>query len=138
MALTLNQFLIFEDKGHEINCLMGAADILYQCALVNFYTAGYIKVAADVASESFAGITAEKKTSTGAGVETEGIRIIRGSRVWLAHSGAAQTDVGAYFYASADDTLGDGEGTNIKNGFMCVGFKTGYILIDFRDKIKTA
>jgi len=138
MALTANKFLEFQDYGIEKNCLMGAADVLYMGALLNWDTAGFVKVAADVASESFAGIAAEQKTSTGAGLETGGIRVMRKLKVWLAHSGAAQTDVGAYFHASADDTLSDGEGTNIKEGFKCIGFKTGYLLIDFADKIKTA
>ena len=44
MALTANVQLEFQDEGHELRLLVGADDIFYQGALLNFNTAGYIKV----------------------------------------------------------------------------------------------
>jgi len=108
----------------------GGADTLYKGAIVNIGTDGYIKVAADVASEVPIGVMKKQHIADGsahAKVEVET------GRIWLAHTGAAQTDVGALFYASADDTLADSAVNNGPLG-LCVGFKTGYLLIDTRIK----
>ena len=106
----------------------GAADTLYKGALVNVGTDGKLKVAADVASEWFAGIM--KKQHIADGTSNEKVAVLSG-RIWIAHTGAAQTDVGALFYATADDTLAD-SATNVGPAGVCVGWKSGYLLIDTR------
>ncbi len=106
----------------------GAADELYKGAMVNIGTDGYIKVAADVASEVPIGVVKKKHTADGAAHEKIAIE---GGMIWLPHSGAAQTDVGALFFATADDTLAD-SATNVKAFGLCVGWKAGYLLIDTR------
>lgn len=108
----------------------GAADTLYKGAIVNVGTDGYLKVAADVANEYPAGVMVEQHIADGSAHES--VRVESG-KIWLAHSGAAQTDVGALFYATADDTLAD-SASNVGPLGLCVGWKTDYLLIDTRIK----
>ena len=138
MALSANKNWDFMDYGYEIDAPAGADDIFYKGALVNFNTAGYIVVASDTANETFAGIVSEYVSNSGGSAGDVNVRVRRAAKAWITHTSAAQTDVGAYFHASADDTISDGEGTNIKEGYKCIKFRTGDLLIDFTDKIKTA
>lgn len=105
----------------------GAADTLYKGAIVNVGTDGYIKVAADVANEVPIGVMVKQHVSDGSAHEKVAVET---GKIWLAHSGAAQTDVGAFFYATADDTLAD-SANNVGPAGLCVGWKSGYVLIDF-------
>ena len=113
-----------------IAILAGALDVLYKGGLVNIGTDGYIKIAADVANEVCLGVM--KKQVSAAGSNAEWCEIERGI-IRVAHSGAAQTDIGALFWASADDTLDD-SAVNIKAAGMCLAFDTNYVWIDFRMK----
>jgi len=108
----------------------GAADTLYQGALVNVGIDGYIKVAADVAAEVCIGVMKEQHIADG--TSHDQVEVI-GSKAWIPHSGAAQGDVGALFWATADDTLAD-SASNVKAAGLCVGFKAGHVLIDFTRK----
>ncbi len=109
----------------------GALDVLYKGAIVNIGTDGYIKVAADVSNEVTLGVLKKQVDAKGSNVEW--CEVERGI-IRLAHSGAAQTDVGALFHTDADDTLADGSGASIKAAGMCVGYEAGYLWIDFRMK----
>lgn len=131
MALTADKNLemMFPNVGYIIPAKSNVADTYYKGALVNFDADGMIVVAADTANHKFAGIVKEQVV-VGAG-ETKDIEVIRDTLAWVPHSGAAQADVGAFFHASADDTLTDGAGTNVTPSGLCVAFKTGYLLIDF-------
>lgn len=108
----------------------GAADELYKGGIVNIGTDGYVKVAADVADEVPLGVMKKHHTSDGSSHEKIEVE---GGQIWLPHSGAAQTDVGAFFYATADDTLAD-SAVNVGPLGLCIGWKTGYVLIDTRIK----
>mgnify|MGYP005834582279 CR=1 FL=1 len=130
MALSADRRLEYVGPVEVLNIEAGAADTLYQGALVNAGTDGLIKVAADVAAEVCVGVM--KKQHVADGSSNDPIEII-GSKVWVPHTGAAQGDVGALFYATADDTLAD-SATNVKAAGLCVGWKAGYVLIDFRRK----
>lgn len=132
MALTADletQAVTVVDRIYSIKA--GAADTLYKGALVNAGTDGLIKVAADVASESCMGVMKKQVVAAGSNVET--CEIITGV-IRLAHSGAAATDVGALFHASADDTLADGAGSNVGACGKCVGWETGFLWIDFAQR----
>lgn len=111
----------------------GAADTLYKGAILMFGTDGYLAVATSAAGTVAVGIN--KKNVVCAGANAEKIEYEVG-QFWLSHSGAAQADVGELFFATADDTLvhnGAQNTTDICLG-RCVGFKTGYVLIDTREK----
>lgn len=133
MALTADVFhdIMFPNKGYMIEVSTDVADVYYKGALVNFNADGKIVVAADTANHVFAGLVAEQVTVTSAAKD---IKIIRDTVAWIPHSGAAQTDIGTLFHASADDTLSDGAGTNVGACGKCVGYKSGYLLIDFGDR----
>lgn len=130
MALTAD--VEYEVFGHTnlLEIEAGAADTLYKGALVNIGTDGYLKVAADVANEIPIGVVVEQHIADGSAHEK--VKVETG-RIWVAHSGAAQTDVGAFFYATADDTLAD-SASNVGPAGLCVGWKSGYVLIDFNIK----
>ncbi len=124
-----NLEMMFPHIGHVIPAKSNVAGSYYKGALVNFDANGYIVAAADAASHAFAGIVKEQ-VAVGAG-QTKDIEVIRGTLAWIPHAGAAQTDVGTLFHASADDALSDGAGVNVGPCGQCVGFKTGLLLIDF-------
>jgi len=130
MALTAD--IEYQTKGHTeiLDILAGAADTLYKGAIVNIGTDGYIKIAADVAAEIPIGVMVKQVVAAGSNAET---CLIETGIIRLAHSGAAQTDVGAFFWASADDTLADSATNNGPLG-LCVGWETGYVWIDTRIK----
>lgn len=127
MALTADVAIQNTHIDRMYTVKAGAADTLYKGALVNVGTDGYIKVAADVASEYPMGVM--KKQVVAAGSNAEDCEIETGV-MRFAHSGAAVGDVGALFHASADDTLGDAAGTNVGALGVCVGWETGYLWID--------
>jgi hypothetical protein len=131
MALTADYE--YEVRGHsEYNKYRaGAADTLYKGAMVNIGTDGYLKVAADVAGESPAGVMVQQHIADG--TSHDEVEVASG-RIWIPHTGAAQTDVGALFYATADDTLAD-SATNVSAFGKCIDWKTGYLLIDTRQKV---
>ena len=129
MALTADrEYETIAGQTVEYAIEAGAADELYKGALVNIGTDGMIKVAADVASEVPIGVMKKHHTSNGTSHEKVEIE---GGQLWIYHSGAAQTDVGQLFFATADDTLAD-SATNVKAFGICVGWKTDYLLIDTR------
>jgi len=130
MALTADYEYETMGDTEVISILAGAADTLYRGGIMNIGTDGYIKVAADVANEVPLGVL--KKQVVAAGSHAENCEIEIGI-IKLPHSGAAQTDVGAFFYATYDDTLAD-SASNVGPAGLCVGFETGYVWIDFRIK----
>lgn len=128
MALTAD--VEYETRGRTeiLKVIAGAADTLFKGAIVNVGTDGFLKVAADVADEWPLGVMKEQVVAAGANAEV--CEVERGV-VKLAHTGAAQTDVGALFYATADDTLAD-SATNVRPCGLCVDWETGFLWIDFR------
>lgn len=130
MALTADYEYEVRGQNEFNKYRAGAADTLYKGAMVNIGTDGYIKVAADVASESPAGVVVLQHVADGSSHDE--IEIENG-RIWIPHTGAAQTDVGQLFYATADDTLAD-SATNVSAFGLCIDWKSGYLLIDTRKK----
>lgn len=126
MALTADFHYATMQPTIIIPMKSNVADTYYKGAMVNVNSGGYIKVAADVAGEIPAGVVAEN-TVVASG-ETKDIPIERGI-VRIAYSGAAITDVGDFFYATADDTLVS-SATNVTPFGKCVAFETGYLWID--------
>lgn len=64
------------------------------------------------------------------------IRAKRG-KVWLPHSGAAQTDVGGLFLPANDNDMSDVPTTADKRyiGYVALDFKTGHLLFDIRNPV---
>lgn len=132
MALSADYEYTTRDLNEINKHRAGAADTLYKGAIVNIGTDGYIKVAADVAGEVPIGVM--KKQHVADGITHEYVEVESG-RIWLPHAGAAQTDVGALFYATADDTLAD-SATNVGPLGLCidVDVDNALLLIDTRIK----
>ena len=129
MALSADREYEVQGDTEILELESGAADELYKGAVVNIGTDGYIKVAADVSAEVTIGVMKKRVTATGA---HEKVAVERG-KIWVPHSGAAVADVGALFHFDADDVAVDGAGSNV-SGYLCVGWKTGYVLLDLRIK----
>lgn len=131
MALSADRNLemMFPNVGHVAPEKSNVAATYHKGALVAFDANGYVVKAADTAGLRFAGIVKEQVV-VGAG-ETKDVEVIRGTLVWLPHTGAAQADVGKLFYPADDEDIGD-FATHIGPAGKCVGFKTGYLLVDLR------
>ena len=112
-----------------LNVLAGTADTLYKGAIVHVGTDGFIAVAADTTACFAVGIM--KKQVVAAGSNAEACEILTG-RFWLAMSIAAQSHVGQLIYATADNTITPTATSNTGALGMCVGFKTGFVLVDTR------
>ncbi|KKL66485.1 hypothetical protein LCGC14_2144500 [marine sediment metagenome] len=112
-----------------LNILAGTADTLYKGAIVHVGTDGFIAVAADTTACFAVGIM--KKQVVAAGSNAEACEILTG-RFWLAMSIAAQSHVGQLIYATADNTITPTATSNTGALGMCVGFKTGFVLVDTR------
>lgn len=54
--------------------------------------------------------------------------------IWVPFSGAAKTDIGVVFYLADSATVTKTAGSKTI-GVVCVGFKTGYVLLDFRNPV---
>ncbi len=127
MALTADrEYATVPRLTYQVKGIAGAADTLFKGAALNWGSDGFLKVAADAANEKFAGINV--KQIVAAGSNEEDVVVERG-QFWVPHSGAAQTDVGAYFHFAADDVVTDGLPTNPVGAMLCIDWKAGYLLL---------
>lgn len=62
---------------------------------------------------------------------------VKRGKVWLPHSGAAVTDIGKLFTPDSDNSLADVPTTAAKRyfGYICIGYKSGYLLVDLRNPV---
>lgn len=132
MALSADLDVESVGETEVLAILAGAADTLYKGAIVMIETDGYIEVPSGAALTVNLGIC--KKQVVAAGSHAETVEVLMG-RFWLAHAGAAQTDVGTLVWATDDATLAHAaqNATDVALGLV-VGFKTGYLLVDTRIK----
>lgn len=61
--------------------------------------------------------------------------VVKRGKVWLPHTGAAQTDVGALFVPDSDNSMADVPTTANKRyiAYMALGYKTNALLFDLRN-----
>ena len=137
MALTARRTIEFKGQQDELDLLFADSDIYYPGGLYIVDADGKAAVPSDTASlipiGLFTGETDDGDRSdakTIAASNTLKGKFKRG-KVWLPFSGAAQSDVGEYFYISADDTLTQTAGSKTV-ALTAIGFKTGYLLFDLR------
>lgn len=118
-----------------------ASDTYYPGAMLVFDGDGYLAAPSDTADVVPAGVytghgidPGDDSLVVGSG-ENPTIEVERGL-VWIPHTGAAQTDVGATFFLTDDDTLAD-SASSANWEVLCVGYKSGYLLIDFAHPMKS-
>lgn len=121
----------------EQNALAAAGnDTYFKGAMLVANANGYADVPSDAANLRPIGVYT--------GIAEDGVRdaayevasgahpklVVESGRIWIAHSAAAQTDVGELFYLADDATLTQTAGS--KTWVVpAVDFRTGYLLIDF-------
>lgn len=109
----------------KIPILLTVSTTYYKGGLMNYTAAGLGIKAADTVGYTFAGILVRGIVVGAAALVGEvEVGIVR-----VAFSGAAQTDVGEVFYATADDTVAKAA-TNAGAMGLCIYFETGYVWID--------
>jgi len=128
MALSTNTKTEILNDGYVVSILSASTDVFYVGALVNIDANGDCVVAVDTAGTFFAGIVQEYIEATA----TLKVRIIRNAVAWIAHSGAALTDIGTDAFATGDDTIAT-SASNVKRCGIVVDADVsgGRLLIDF-------
>lgn len=138
MALSADRIYEVQGQTEQLEVLLTQNDIYYKGAIIELTAAGGLAVvASDAAGQgALSGIMTEH-IEVASGVTTQK-GVIEIGKVWLPFSGAAQSDVGDYVYATDDGTIAKTSNSSDPIG-VCVGFKTGYLLVDLRRGIpKTA
>lgn len=137
MALTAKRTLEYRGAQDIIDLLFADSDIYYPGGLYIVDANGKAAVPSDTADLIPIGIfTGETDDGDRSDAKTIAASntikgVFKRGKVWLAFSGAAQSDVGEIFYISADDTLTQTAGSKTV-GLRAIGFKTGYLLFDLR------
>lgn len=142
MALSAKAVREFVGEQDEISGVFADSDIYYPGAILAF-SSGKLAVAATAQNQAIAGIfTGECSDGDRSDAKTIGssntIRgVVKRGKVWLPHSGAAITDVGALFVNSSDDAMADCPSTaNTRYvGYYALDFKTGHLFFDLRNPV---
>lgn len=121
----------------EQNAVKAAGnDTYYKGAMLVANTDGYADVPSDAANLRPIGVytgIAEDGVKDAAYEVANGAHpklVVESGRIWIPHTGAAQSDVGEFFYLADDSTLTQTAGS--KTWVVpCIDFRTGYVLIDF-------
>ena len=137
MALTRKRELEYVGDQDELPLLVADSDTYYAGGLLIVDANGAAAVPSDTASLIIFGINTgvyddgDRVDAKVIGASNTINAIFKRGKVWIPFSGAAQSDVGEYFYASADDTLTQTAGSKTV-ALTALGFKTGYLLFDLR------
>ena len=139
MALTAKVAREYVGECDEISGVFADSDIYYAGGILAF-SSGKLTNAATATTQAIAGIFTGV-CSDGDRVDAKTIStsntvkgVVKRGKVWLPHSGAAQTDVGGFFVNSNDDAMVDAPATAAAEyvAYMALDFKTGYLLFDLR------
>ncbi|HUW34104.1 MAG TPA: hypothetical protein VM223_21055 [Planctomycetota bacterium] len=133
MALTAAVKRTIVGESQIVSIASNGDDTYYEGALLVIDANGYLNVPAGAATDIPAGAYTGRQgqaLAVASGSHDE-LEMERGL-VWVPFSGAAQGDVGELFYPSDDSTMTQTAGS-MKYAVMCVGFKTGYVLLDYRN-----
>lgn len=130
MALTAAVKREFVGHQEVLELATAGNDTYYEGALLHIDADGYADVPSDTAALPVLGVYSGRQGQAFAVASGshDKIEVLRGL-VWVAFSGAAQSDVGELFYLSDDNTLTQTAGSKTW-GLLAVGFKTGYVLVD--------
>ena len=135
-ALTAASKRTFVGVPEVLNLKTAGNDTYFEGALLHIDTDGYADVPSDTAACPPIGVYSGRQGQSFAvdNGDHDEIEVLRG-KCWVAFSGA-QSDVGELFYLSDDNTLTQTAGS--KNwALLCVGYKSGYVLLDFASPVYT-
>ena len=135
MALTAATKREFVGRQDVLNIKTAGNDTYYEGALLQIDADGYADVPSDTAALPPAGVYSGRQGqafAVASGSHDE-IEMLRGL-CWVAFTGAAQSDVGELFYLSDDNTLTQTAGSKTW-ALLALGFKTGYVLVDFANPV---
>lgn len=143
MSLSAKRILEHEGPGEYIEPKCAGNDTYYHGAILAFDSNGYVAPPTDAAAIYGAGIydgKAEDGVDDYAYAVASGshprLRIRRG-KTWIPFSGAVQSDCGELVYLADDETVTQTAGSKTI-AYTVLDFKTGYVLIDFRNPIKVS
>ena len=142
MALTAKVARTYKGQQDVISGVFTDSDTYYAGGILSF-SSGKLTNAATAESQSIAGIfTGESDDGDRVDAKVIGSSntikgVVKRGKVWLPHTSAAITDVGALFVASADDAMVDAPSTSGTTYFAyeALEFKTGYLLFDLRNMV---
>ena len=142
MALAAKVTRTFMGAQDSIAGVFTDSDSYYAGGILSF-ASGKLANAATAESQSIAGIfTGECDDGDRVDVKVIGTSntikgVVKRGKVWLPNSGAAQSDVGGLFVASADDAMVDcpATGGTTYHAYEALDFKTGYLLFDLRNML---
>ena len=142
MALTGRVTREYKGQQDVISGVFTDSDSYFAGGILSFVS-GKLTNAATAVSQAIAGIfTGEcddgdrvDEKVIGASNTIRGV--VKRGKVWLPNSGAAITDVGGFFVASADDAMVDAPATATEEyvAYVALEFKTGYLLFDLRSPV---
>lgn len=136
MAITAHREYETVGPIERLKGVIKASAVFYKGALV-VIDGGYFGVPTDAANKVPIGVY----DGGGMDVATDPLKLTAPSsgmpdvtvahgKIWVPFANAAQTDVGALFYLADNGTVTKTAGSKTW-GIMCIGFKTGYVLLDF-------
>jgi hypothetical protein len=125
----------FVGDQQVLNLKTAGNDTYYEGALLQIDADGYADVPSDTASLPPCGVYSGRQGQSFAVAngDHDEIEVLRGL-CWVAFSGAAQSDVGELFYLSDDNTLTQTAGSKTW-AVLCLGYKSGYVLVDFANPV---
>lgn len=110
----------------------------YQGALIVIDASGYGNAPSDAAALIPLGVyTGRQGQALVVGSSAHDVIEVERGLQWVPFSGAALTDAGEVFYLADDGTVTKTIGSKTW-GVLCLGFKTGYVLLDFDHPMKMA
>ena len=125
----------FVGKTDYLSIATAGNDTYYEGAMLIIDTDGYAAIPADTADEPPIGIYSGRQGQSFAVASGSHDRIeMEIGKVWVAFSGAAQSDVGELFYLTDDNTLTQTAGSKTW-GVLALDYKSGYVLVDFANPV---
>lgn len=136
MAITAHREYETVGPIERLKGVIAASAVFYKGALV-VIDGGYFNVPTDAANKIPIGVY----DGGGMDVATDPLKLTAPSsgmpeitvahgKIWVPFTGAAQTDVGLLFFLADNGTVTKTAGSKTWK-VPCVGFKTGYVLLDF-------
>jgi len=135
MALTAARTYEVSGRSSMNNVKTAGNDTYYMGAMLCADTNGYAAVPSDASTAMPLGVYTGRQGQAFAVASGDHDEVeLEVGKIWIPFTGAAQSDVGELFYISDDGTLTQTASAKVW-ALRCIGFKTGYVLVDFANLI---